>query len=98
MTGHEPYSCKAQLPAQSSALVVSHLGAHSKRQDESHYDSCDDGLGLVRAVKPCASRTALRLRGLTAQPAQAGWAFMCNARACDDTGMIRPDTVRRVTS
>ena len=45
---------------------------------------CDDGLGLVRAVKPCASRTALRLRGLTAQPAQAGWAFMCNARACDD--------------
>src|SRR5829696_3946206 len=26
----------------------------------------NDALGLVRAVKPCASRTALRLRGLKA--------------------------------
>src|SRR3954470_23926319 len=29
MTGHEPYSCKAQLPGQSSAIVVSDLRAHS---------------------------------------------------------------------
>ena len=28
-------------------------------------------MGRVRAVKPCASRTALRLGGLTARPAQA---------------------------
>ena len=28
----------------------------------------NDGLGLVRAVKPSASRTALRLRGLAARP------------------------------
>ena len=47
---------------------------------------------------PCASRTALRVRGSTARPARAGWAFMCNARACDAPGMIRPDTVRWVTS
>src|SRR4051812_3966135 len=58
----------------------------------------NDGLGLVRAVKPCASRTALRLRGLTARPAQAGWAFMCNARACDAPAKIQSDTVRWVTS
>src|SRR4051812_30427581 len=32
MTGHEPYSCKAQLPGQSSALVVSDLrGALQER-------------------------------------------------------------------
>src|SRR4051812_24910067 len=58
----------------------------------------NDGLGLVRAVKPCASRTALRLRGLTARPAQAGGAFMWNARACDASGKIQSDTVRRVIS
>ena len=37
---------------------------------------------------PALSRTALRLRGLTARPAQAGRAFMCNARACDAPGKI----------
>ena len=47
---------------------------------------------------PCASRTALRGSGLTARPARAGWAFMCNARACDAPGMILSDTVRWVTS
>jgi hypothetical protein len=26
--------------------------------------------------------------GQTARPARAGWAFMCNARACDAPGMI----------
>src|SRR5215218_3516104 len=66
-----------------------------QRQDESHYDSCDDAWArLCRQALRFAHRFAAS--GLDRPAAQAGWAFMCNARGCDPTGMIRPDTVRRV--
>src|SRR4051794_9067216 len=38
---------------------------------------------------PALSRTALRLRGLTARPAQAGGAFMCNARSVRRSGHLQ---------
>ena len=55
-------------------------------------------LTFIRTPTPLRFAHRFAGSGLTARPARAGWAFMCNARACDAPGVIRSDTVRWVTS